>query len=50
VTGDDGREALAVALTIVNDIEQTLPALAGAGSAAAIAAALKATAQGRSGA
>jgi hypothetical protein len=30
VTGDDGREALAVALTIVNDIERTLPRLAGA--------------------
>ena len=29
VTGDDGREALAVALTIVHDIERTLPSLAG---------------------
>jgi predicted dehydrogenase len=28
VTGDDGREALAVALTIVHEIERTLPALA----------------------
>ena len=27
VTGEDGREALAVALTIVHDIERTLPAL-----------------------
>jgi predicted dehydrogenase len=27
VTGEDGREALAVALTIVRDIERTLPAL-----------------------
>ncbi|HEX3868664.1 MAG TPA: Gfo/Idh/MocA family oxidoreductase [Gemmatimonadaceae bacterium] len=30
VTGEDGREALAVALTIVRDIERTLPSLAGA--------------------
>jgi predicted dehydrogenase len=29
VTGDDGREALAVALTIVNDIERSLPSLRG---------------------
>jgi predicted dehydrogenase len=29
VTGEDGREALAVALTIVHDIEQTLPSLSG---------------------
>jgi predicted dehydrogenase len=29
VTGEDGREALAVALTIVSDIERTLPALTG---------------------
>jgi predicted dehydrogenase len=29
VTGEDGREALAVALTIVHDIEQTLPSLRG---------------------
>jgi predicted dehydrogenase len=29
VTGDDGREALAVALTIVHDIERTLPSLSG---------------------
>jgi predicted dehydrogenase len=29
VTGEDGREALAVALTIVRDIEQTLPSLSG---------------------
>ena len=28
VSGEDGREALAVALTIVNEIERTLPALA----------------------
>ena len=34
VTGDDGREALAVALRIVNDIEQSLPRLAGAPVAA----------------
>ncbi|HEY5062731.1 MAG TPA: Gfo/Idh/MocA family oxidoreductase [Gemmatimonadaceae bacterium] len=31
VTGEDGREALAVALTIVRDIERTLPALRGQG-------------------
>jgi predicted dehydrogenase len=49
VSGDDGREALAVALTIVNDIEQSLPALAGAGSATAIAAALRATGQAAGG-
>jgi predicted dehydrogenase len=30
VTGEDGREALAVALTIVHDIERTLPSLSGA--------------------
>ena len=30
VTGEDGREALAVALTIVHDIERTLPGLSGA--------------------
>ena len=30
VTGEEGREALAVALTIVHDIEQTLPKLSGA--------------------
>ncbi len=35
VTGADGREALAVALTIVNDIERSLPHLAGAGAAQA---------------
>ena len=29
VSGDDGREALAVALTIVRDIERTMPSLAG---------------------
>jgi predicted dehydrogenase len=29
VTGDDGRQALAVALTIVHDIERTFPSLAG---------------------
>jgi len=29
VTGDDGREALAVALTIVHDIERTGPRLGG---------------------
>ena len=29
VTGADGREALAVALTIVSDIERSLPSLAG---------------------
>lgn len=31
VTGNDGREALAVALRIVREIERTLPSLAGAG-------------------
>ena len=31
VTGEDGREALAVALRIVSEIERTMPALAGAG-------------------
>jgi predicted dehydrogenase len=35
VTGEDGREALAVALRIVREIERTLPSLAGLGSAAA---------------
>jgi len=29
VTGEDGREALAAALTIVRDIERTLPSLSG---------------------
>ena len=33
VTGEDGREALAVALRIVREIERTMPALAGAGGA-----------------
>jgi predicted dehydrogenase len=33
VTGDDGREALAVALRINREIERTLPSLAGAGRA-----------------
>jgi predicted dehydrogenase len=28
VTGEDGREALAVALTIVREIERTMPSLA----------------------
>jgi hypothetical protein len=28
VSGEDGREALAVALSIVSEIERTLPALA----------------------
>ncbi len=32
VTGDDGREALAVALTIVHDIERSLPSLRGRAS------------------
>jgi hypothetical protein len=32
VTGQDGREALAVALRIVKEIERTLPSLAGMGS------------------
>jgi len=36
VSGDDGREALAVALTIVTEIERALPALAGATSTATI--------------
>jgi predicted dehydrogenase len=35
VSGEDGREALAVALRIVREIERTLPSLAGLGSAAA---------------
>lgn len=34
VTGDDGREALAVALNIVHDIEQSLPSLSGAAAQA----------------
>ncbi|HEY5219592.1 MAG TPA: Gfo/Idh/MocA family oxidoreductase [Gemmatimonadaceae bacterium] len=33
VSGEDGREALAVALRIVREIERTLPALKGAGAA-----------------
>jgi hypothetical protein len=32
VTGDDGREALALALGIMLEIERSLPALAGAGA------------------
>ncbi|HEU4585342.1 MAG TPA: Gfo/Idh/MocA family oxidoreductase [Gemmatimonadaceae bacterium] len=32
VTGDDGREALALALGIMREIERSLPALAGAGA------------------
>jgi hypothetical protein len=32
-SGDDGREALAVALRINREIERTLPSLAGAGRA-----------------
>jgi predicted dehydrogenase len=35
VTGDDGREALAVALTIVSDIERSLPSLRGRANAPA---------------
>jgi predicted dehydrogenase len=35
VSGDDGREALAVALRIVKEIERTLPSLAGVGPASA---------------
>jgi predicted dehydrogenase len=35
VSGDDGREALAVALRIVKEIERTLPSLAGVGGAGA---------------
>jgi predicted dehydrogenase len=35
VSGDDGREALAVALRIVKEIERTLPSLAGVGAASA---------------
>ena len=35
VTGEDGREALAVALRIVGDIERSLPALAGRAAGAA---------------
>jgi predicted dehydrogenase len=38
VTGEDGREALAVALTIVSDIERTLPSLRGAGPMGSMAA------------
>src|SRR5512143_2612989 len=34
VTGEDGREALAVALTIVRDIERTFPSLSGRAPAA----------------
>jgi len=34
VTGEDGREALAVALTIVRDIERSLPALSAPAAAA----------------
>ena len=37
VTGEDGREALAVALRIVREIERTLPSLAGLGPAGATA-------------
>jgi hypothetical protein len=33
VTGDDGREALALALRIIHEIERTLPELAGVPSA-----------------
>ena len=36
VSGDDGREALAVALRIVKEIERTLPSLAGVGGASAV--------------
>ena len=36
VSGDDGREALAVALRIVKEIERTLPSLAGVGGARAV--------------
>ena len=35
VSGDDGREALAVALRIVREIERTLPSLSGVGPGAA---------------
>jgi len=35
VTGEAGREALAVALQIVKDIERSLPALSGRAPAAA---------------
>ncbi|HXT17738.1 MAG TPA: Gfo/Idh/MocA family oxidoreductase [Gemmatimonadaceae bacterium] len=38
VTGDDGRQALAVALTIVDEIKRSLPELSGAVAAAAAAA------------
>jgi predicted dehydrogenase len=37
VSGDDGREALAVALRIVAEIERTLPSLAGVGGAPNVA-------------
>ncbi len=43
VSGDAGREALAVALRIVGEIERTLPTLAGAGGAAGGGAAGTAT-------
>ena len=39
VTGEDGREALDVALRIVKEIERTLPALAGTGAGTATLAA-----------
>jgi predicted dehydrogenase len=35
VTGEDGREALAVALQIVREIERSMPSLAGAPARAA---------------
>lgn len=37
VTGEDGRDALAVALRIVSEIEKTLPALKGGGAAHSLA-------------
>ncbi|MDQ6831331.1 MAG: Gfo/Idh/MocA family oxidoreductase [Gemmatimonadota bacterium] len=37
VTGEDGREALAVALRIMHEIERSLPSLSGASGAAAMA-------------
>jgi len=42
VTGSDGREALAVALTIVQEIERTLPALSGPGAGVGAKAAARA--------
>ena len=42
MTGEDGREALAVALTIVHDIERSLPSLSGGRTARSGATAVRA--------